>query len=356
MPLIDGDTVDTAALAHARMAAPIARGCIRVANDDFRVDEDCPVVLSGAGEHLWCRIQKDGLTTADAAQRLSRAAGVHPRHIGFAGQKDRHAVTTQWFSLAWPIKVDAPELPDEPALRVLDIARHDRKLKRGAHRGNRFTLRVRDVDGSRPELDADLARIARDGVPNYFGPQRFGQAGRNIELARALFAGKRLSRDRRGFALSAARSLLFNAVLHARVIDGSWNRLIDGDAVMLDGSHSLFARNSSGQTAAELDARSAAFDIHPSGPLPGREIDPVVEGEAGQLEQRVLAEFADLQEGLVQCGVDAARRALRLPVHDLEHAWEDSTLVLSFWLPTGAFATSVLREVVQVSEPARNAP
>jgi tRNA pseudouridine13 synthase len=351
MPLLEGDAVDVAALAHARGEPPAASAVIRREPADFFVDEDCDIELSGSGEHLWCRIEKTGLTTQDAVQALSRAAGVHPRQIGFAGMKDRVAVTRQWISLGWPVARPLPNLDGLDGIEVLEAKRHERKLKRGAHRGNRFVLRLRDVGGDTSTIEQDLQRIRREGVPNYFGAQRFGHGGRNLALSRALFAGKRLSRNRRGFALSAARSFLFNAVVDARVRAGNWNRLIDGEAVMLDGSHSVFSLADTAQAPAELSARLDAFDIHPSGPLPGRGGGDVVSAEAQALESQVLAGYADLVDGLAGCGVDAARRALRLAVPTLDWQFEsEDTLVLSFWLPPGAFATSVLRELAITSE------
>lgn len=352
MPIVDGDAVDVAALAHARGKPPEAQAVIRSEPADFFVDEDCDIALAGSGEHLWCHVEKINLTTQDAVQALSRATGVHPRQIGFAGMKDRAAVTRQWISLAWPIASPLPALDAIEGVTLLDARRHERKLKRGAHRRNRFVLRLRALRGDRDVIEQDLARIRDIGVPNYFGAQRFGRDGRNLALSRALFAGKRLSRNRCGFALSAARSLLFNAVLDARVRDHTWNQLVEGEAVMLDGSHSLFALEGTQQSATELAQRLAAFDIHPSGPLPGRDGDPIVSSRALELESGVLEAFSELVSGLEQAGVDAARRALRLPVTDLAWQFEgDDQLRLSFSLPKGAFATSMLRELATTREP-----
>lgn len=352
MGLLHGDVVDVAALAYARGETPTTQAIVRREAADFFVDEDCDIALSGSGEHLWVHIEKTNLTTQDAVQALSRATGVHPRQIGFAGMKDRAAVTRQWLSLAWPIAMPLPELAAIDGLTVLQVGRHERKLKRGAHRGNRFVLRLRELRGERGVIEQDLARIRANGVPNYFGAQRFGRDGRNLGLSRALFAGRRLSRNRRGFALSAARSLLFNAVLDARVRDGSWNHLIDGEAVMLDGSHSVFGLSATDESAAALSQRLDAFDIHPSGPLPGRGDAGPLSGQAASLERDVLDQYPDLVAGLERLDVDAARRALRLPVADLNWEYEsDDCLRLAFSLPTGAFATSVLRELAITQEP-----
>lgn len=356
------DAVDMAAFARARGPAPQATAVMRRHAADFRVTEDCAVELSGSGEHLWLYVEKTGLTTMQAVDALAGAAHVHPRHIGFSGLKDRWAVTRQWFSLPWPIaRGDAPFVLDERGtaryaaahgdMQLLEQSRHDRKLKRGAHRANAFELTLRDVSGERDVIEADLARIAAAGVPNYFGEQRFGVGGRNLALSHALFDGKRLRRNQRGFALSAARSLVFNTVLDARVRAGSWNRIMDGEAIMLAGSHSVFGETGAGQDAAALQQRLDAFDIHPSGPLPGMAGNAPLTGAALELEQAVLAEHGRLVNGLVQAQVMAARRALRLDTRNLEWAWLTAdTLVLRFELPPGAYATSLLREVLATSE------
>lgn len=354
------ETVDMAAFARARGASPQACAVIRQQPWDFRVDEQCPVEPSGEGEHLWLHIEKTGLNTGQIADWLAAAAQVRPRDVGFSGLKDRWAVTRQWFSLPWPIKSnaetlspDAAHLPTGGSARILRQCRHTRKLKRGTHDRNVFVIVLREVHGLRSAIDVDLERIARVGVPNYFGPQRFGRDGRNLALARALFAGKRLRRDKRGFALSAARSFLFNSVLDARVRAHSWQTLVAGEAVMLDGSNSIF--NAEGQEPTELQRRLAAFDVHPSGPLPGHSGGrAVITGAAAQLEHAILAVHQDLVDGLVAARVDASRRALRLAVPNLDWHWLDAnTLQLQFGLSTGAFATSVLREVVNAHEAER---
>lgn len=304
-----------------------------------------PIDLEGEGEHLWLHIEKTGLTTPQAASMLAKHYGVRPRDVGYAGLKDRWARTRQWFSVPAPVTAPLPPPPRAEGLCCLTAMRHRRKLRRGAHGGNRFELKLRGFRGDRDEVAADLERIGREGCPNYFGEQRFGRNDGNLELARGLFGGRRMRRGtQRGMALSAARSDLFNAVLAARVADGSWNRLLDGEAAALDGSRSVFRVEDAADKA--LQERLAAFDIHPSGPLPGRGGN-AVRGAAADFEASVLKPYAAAVEALAGLGVEAARRPLRLRPENSTWKWPDArTLTLGFDLPPGAFATVVLREVL----------
>lgn len=352
MSFLLGDAVDVAAFAHVG-CAPAARGLLRVAPDDFQVDEICDVVHDEAGEHVWLWIEKTGLTTVQVAERLAAAADVALRDIGYSGLKDRHAVTRQWFSLVWPIKSELPVWPADTDFRVLAVHRHGRKLRRGTHRANRFEIVVRDVAGLDSSLLTErVAEIRCNGVPNYFGPQRFGHGGRNVALSRALFAGRRLSRGRRNFALSAARSLVFNAVLDARLRAGAWPTPLAGEVFMLAGSRSVFSAADTDEPWDSLVERAAHGDIQPTGPMPGREgrasLRPV--DAAGAIEDRVCADLAEFVDGLDAFGVEAERRALCLPVDALQAAVDGRDLHLSFVLPAGAFATSVLRELVEVTD------
>ncbi|MGB7757736.1 MAG: tRNA pseudouridine(13) synthase TruD [Salinisphaera sp.] len=352
MAYLNGDAVDVAAFAHAE-SEPIGFGQLRVAPDDFRVEELCDVDLSGEGEHVWLWIEKTGLSTPQAVERLAAALGVAVRDIGYSGLKDRHSVTRQWFSLTWPIKQELPVWPVDEDFRVLEARRHDRKLRRGTHRANRFNIVVRNVSGlDAAAFDASVARVGRDGVPNYFGPQRFGHGGRNIELSHALFSGRRLSRGRRSFALSAARSLIFNAVLDARLRAGAWPEPLAGDVFMLAGSRSVFAAADTDELWGSLIERAASGDIEPTGPMPGRQRASAVQpaAAAAEIENRVLAEFSAFCEGLERFGVDAERRPLRLPVSDLAASIDAADIRLSFTLSAGAFATSVIREFVRVED------
>ncbi|HUO95479.1 MAG TPA: tRNA pseudouridine(13) synthase TruD, partial [Steroidobacteraceae bacterium] len=243
--------------------------------------------------------------------------------------------------------VAPPQGEAAAGVRVLEALPHSRKLRRGALAGNGFRIVLRDLEVDAGALDERLARIAAEGVPNYFGPQRFGRDGRNLDAAARFAAGERLpgGREPRAFVLSAARALIFNVLLARRVADGSWRRLLAGELVSLDGSGSYFA---AGAIDAELEARLARFDVHPSGPLAGRGSGP--SGVAGALEAEALAPFATLIAALEGAGLNAQRRALRLRPGGLAVEHSDGELVLEFALPAGAYATVVVRELVTVAE------
>ncbi|MDQ3287077.1 MAG: tRNA pseudouridine(13) synthase TruD [Pseudomonadota bacterium] len=341
---------------------------IRSRPEDFRVEEIASFEPSGSGEHLLLTVEKRGMNTGFAAKRLAQWAGVPEMAIGYAGMKDRHAVTRQRFSVHLPKRV-APDLaelqihadPDAPTdaargeqLRVLEHHWHSRKLPRGALSGNRFVLVLRDAVGSRELIESRLRAIAAHGVPNYFGEQRFGRDGDNIANARAMFAGRRVRREQRGMLLSAARSQLFNRVLSARVQAENWSGLqqdkgLEGEVWTLDGSRSVFGPEPFTDALAQ---RLADFDIHPSGPLWGRgELRSTGQVAAMELEAVADEESVVLRAGLEQAGLDHERRSLRLRPTDLSWQWLDaSSLELSFTLPPGAYATVVLAELGDLRE------
>jgi tRNA pseudouridine13 synthase len=334
------------ALPCAHGLAP-ASGRLRATPGDFFVEEVLGFAADGTGHHALLTVEKRGANTGWVAAQLARHARVAARDVGFSGHKDRHAVTRQ----AYTVPLQAAD--DVAACRewggegyvVIAAERHSRKLRPGSHRANRFVMRVRDLDGDRAAVDRRLSAIARDGVPNYFGPQRFGREGANLERVRSWANGGASPRDRsqRSFALSSARSALFNAVLAERVRRGSWNQLLPGEAVMLDGRRSFFVAN---EPDAALTGRCIAMDVHPTGPMPGRGSSPAV-GAALELEQAVLAPEQSLLELLVAERVDHERRSLRLPVRELTWSFDAvDTLELRFMLPRGAFATAVVHELL----------
>lgn len=338
-----------APLPRAHGAAVLA-ATFRASPEDFIVEELPGFEPAGSGEHLLLTVEKRGMNTAFAARRIAEWAGVRELAVGYAGLKDRHALTRQRFSVHLPGR-EAPPLDalESQELRVLDATRHSRKLPRGALAGNRFELLLRDVRGEPGAIDARLRAIAARGVPNYFGEQRFGRAGDNVAQALAMFAGRRVRREERSLLLSAARSALFNRVLAGRVRADCWDQPLDGEVWMLDGRRSVFGPEPSDDA---LAARLAAFDIHPTGPLWGRgELRST--GACRDLELAALSrgdDAAALRAGLEAAGLEQERRALRLRPQGL--AWDrpdGESLRLRFELPPGTYATVVLAELGDVA-------
>lgn len=294
---------------------------IRSAAADFDVTEVLDIECSGDGEHDWLWIEKTGANTVWVAERLAQHAGVAVRDVGYAGLKDRHATTRQWFSVRRP-SADGTDWTRFAAedVRVVDVQRHGRKLRRGAHRGNVFRIALRADPGAidRGAVDERLTGIVNSGAPNYFGEQRFGRDGGNVELGRAVVAGRRMSRHKRSIAISALRAFEFNNALDARIRAATWNRLLPGDVANLDGTGSVFTVD---HVTTELERRCAELDIHPTGVLPA---------------------FASIR-------VEAAHRPLRMRVTDLSWEFAEDALWLDFRLGRGSYATAVIREIAAIS-------
>lgn len=324
---------------------PVGTGRLRVEPEDFLVRELPICEPDGAGEHVWLWVRKRNANTEWTARQLARFAGVAPREVSFAGLKDRRAVTEQWYSVQLPGKA-APEWNTAriDGVDILRAVRHSRKLKRGALRGNEFVLRLRAFNGDRSGIEARLRAIAARGIPNYFGAQRFGRDGGNVDAAVAMLRGEgpRLDRSQRGLYLSALRSFLFNQVLTRRVTEGSWERAVPGDALQLDGRRAWFLAT---PDDAEVPARVRALDVHPTGPLWGR--GPLASADAARrLEEDCVAAYGEICAGLERAGLEQDRRALRIRVQTLQWQWEHDDLLLSFALPAGSYATALMRELV----------
>lgn len=315
------------------------RARIRSAPEDFLVDEIPATEPDGEGEHVWLQIRKTGHNSETVAEWLVRAAGVPRSAVGYAGRKDRDAVTTQWFSVQLPGRAEPDWSADAPAgVEVLAGRRHSRKLKTGHLAGNRFRLRLREVRGDRAAAEGLLERMRERGLPDYFGEQRFGYA--NLERARAWFGGRSRpgNRNQRSLYLSAARAAIFNAVLRKRVEDGSWDRLLPGDLANLDGCGSIFPVAMVDEVLRE---RCDRLDVHPTGPLWGQG-DPGTAGAVRELEVAVAEACADLARGLERAEMSHARRPLRMRPRHLEWRWEfDDVLVLEIELGPGEYATGV---------------
>ncbi|ELY5912171.1 tRNA pseudouridine(13) synthase TruD [Cronobacter sakazakii] len=329
---------------------PQGQGRLKASPSDFQVVEDLGFAPDGDGEHLLVRIRKTGCNTRAVADALAKFLGIAAREVSFAGQKDKYAVTEQWLCARLPGK-------EMPAMRaftlegseVLEFARHRRKLRLGALKGNRFSLVLRDIT-HRDEIEQRLSLISEKGVPNYFGPQRFGRGGSNIYQAKrwAQTGQPPRERNKRGFALSAARSLMFNTLVSERLQRFGVNQVMDGDALQLAGRGSWFVATPEELT--DLQARVDNGELLITAALPGCG-DWGTQHAALTFEQTTLADETELLTLLTREKVEAARRAMLLFPRELRWQWQDNaTLEVSFWLPAGSFATSVIRELFNTAD------
>ncbi len=312
---------------------------LRAQPEDFVVEELLGFAPAGSGQHVLLKVRKRDANTQWVARELARVCGCRPFDVGYAGLKDRHALAVQWFTVPRTRLEDWTTVRGE-GFEVLEAHAHTRKLPRGALEGNRFSIRIRDAQVDDALLATRLADIAARGVPNYFGEQRFGREGAN--LTRITADPKDLAPQERGFVLSAARSLVFNAVAAERVLEGSWARLEAGDIANLDGRGSVF----SAVPDPSLDERCHRLEIHPTGPLWGRGT-PGSGDRINALEQAVAARFPDACALTERAGMEQERRALRLAVRELQWSRDSSGILLSFRLTRGGFATTVLREILE---------
>lgn len=312
---------------RARLAPPIP-AALKVEPHDFVVDEAMAFEPAGSGEHALLRLEKINRTTAEVAEHLARIHRIAPLDVGYAGMKDKRAVTRQWFSLRGVESVSSTAI-ESAGLRVLDTNRHTRKLRRGEIAANRFQITLRDVaSNERPtvkRLTDALDELKEQGAPNYFGGQRFGRD--NLSVARRWLARRRRSRTskfKQGLYLSVLRSYLFNEVLDGRVRSSNWRDPIAGD-VLVNGL--------------------------PSGPLWGRGRSSV-SALAATIEEHALGPHGEIREGLEHAGLKQDRRALVLNAADFDWSVSADSLRLTFSLPAGGYATSFLAEVFDLQEPA----
>jgi tRNA pseudouridine13 synthase len=329
---------------------PAGSAVVRSVPEDFVVREWLGFGADGDGDHLLLKVRKRGANTLWVAKQLARIGKIDPRDVGFAGLKDRDAVAEQSFTV--PARSAVPNWlgVTGDGFEVLDAQRTRRKLKRGALKGNEFELRLRDFSGDAALLEQRLQTLSAAGVPNYFGPQRFGHDGHNVDVAIAWFeGGPAPERAERGFALSAARSVIFNAVLAKRVLAGTWNQLQDGDVVNLDGSGSIFLAETVDETLRE---RCDRLDVHPTGPMWHGE-SLMSTGAVAELETQTAREYPVLAAGLSKAKLEPERRSLRAAVRDLKWRIEGADVHLQFRLQRGAFATAVLHELIDNAFQAR---
>ncbi len=328
---------------------PGSGGLVKASPEDFRVDEIPAYLPAGAGPHLWLKVEKRDLTTRDVVRALASALGLPERDVGYAGLKDRAAVTTQWLSLLHAGDPEPATLAGQ-GFRVLEASRHGNKLRTGHLRGNRFAIAVRGGDPGRARACAEALR--QRGLANFFGAQRFGVEGRNADLGRSLLLGRmdaaevrRAARDRflRRLVLSAWQARLFNRWLAERLADGLFATAIQGDVLKKLDTGGLFTCEDPAQDA----ARVAAFEISPAGPMFGHKMRPAA-GEAQARERRLL-DAEGVSEGDLARGrgeTEGTRRAGRIALA-LEIEPVPDGYRATFELPRGSYATVVMRELVK---------
>jgi len=315
--------------------------------EDFVVDEVPAYAASGKGEHQYVHAKKRLLTTPDLVRRLAKACGVNERDVGYAGMKDKFAVTTQWLSLNTKTAISA-ELELGPGIEILAVTRHDNKLRTGHLLGNRFSITLLGVhpDGL-ARARAIIERLRAEGLPNYFGAQRFGHGGRNLPDALSWLARGARGRSRFEQKLfpSVVQSELFNRYLSERLALGK-SQLIQGEVVRLEGAGAMFRVDD----LATEQPRFAARDLHLTGPMLGPKMRPAA-ADGLLLEQRITAELGLDEAALGALGRQApgARRDLFAPLSDLSieevAGRAEPALRLSFTLPAGGYATEVLRQL-----------
>jgi tRNA pseudouridine13 synthase len=334
-------------------AIPGIHGRIRTIPEDFQVHERPLYLPCGQGEHLYLAVTKRGLSTPDLVRRLSSVLGVKTLAIGVAGLKDSWAVTTQMVSVqgVLPDRLSRLVVGDQ-ILKVEVLGRHRNRLRTGHHAGNHFRLVIREVAAHASEsVPAVLEQLIRRGVPNYFGPQRQGKRGDNYRIGAALLNDpdrrETMSRAKRIWYLNTYQSFLFNRIVAKRI--GHVDHVFVGDwAMKLENGACFPVEN------AELEQpRADRFEISPTGILFGSRVS-WADGEPGQIENAVITEAGATREALIEaakaCGFRGERRALRVQLTELDWSLDGSVLTLSFALPPGAYATSVLQELMKPSE------
>jgi tRNA pseudouridine13 synthase len=352
-------------LPHLSAELPGTGGVLRSRDEDFVVDEIPAYAPSGEGDHVFVRIEKRGLTTPMAAEAIAGAVGARVRDVGWAGMKDRRAVTRQWLSLPPPVTPERVAQIAVDGVTILEVQRHNHKLRTGHLRGNHFVLRVRGL--ADPALAAERAAAvltalaAAPGAPNWFGEQRFGREGDNAAVGKALITGgdlprrihpRDLGRNRRLY-VSALQSELFNEWLRRRLADGLYRRVVAGDLLQKRASGGMFAT----EEPAVDQPRLLAGELVVTGPMFGHRLRaPVAGSEAAAREAEILAWAGVALTDFARVGAlgEGTRRPLAIEITDgavAVAAGVDDAIDVSFTLPSGAYATTVMREVMKTDEP-----
>lgn len=330
---------------------PGVGGRIKATPDDFEVDELPSYEPCGTGEHVYLWVEKRGMGPEHLSRTIAQRLGTHVGAVGTAGLKDRHAVSRQWVSVPADVEHRLKHL-DGDGLKVLKVSRHTNKLKPGHLRGNRFSVLIRDADMSKQDAaTAVLARIERDGVPNFYGPQRFGRDGSTATLGFQCLAGTQPTRLRPfvyKFALSAAQSVLYNEYLARRLVDNYYRTVLTGDVMMKWPAGGMFVADNGDVEQLRFDARETVT----GGPMFGTRTF-AAKADAAAREDEVLAHFGLSAATFAGFGklMGGTRRHNQVYPGGLESTWGPDGLRLAFSLPSGCYATVLLREVMKPAVP-----
>ncbi|WP_158966639.1 tRNA pseudouridine(13) synthase TruD [Paraglaciecola sp. L3A3] len=327
-------------------------GQLKAVAEDFQVTEILGYEPIGEGEHIYLWVEKIGLNTAYLAEQLAKFCKLPLRNVTYAGRKDKYAKTQQWFSVHVPGKASFDwDLFDEPGAKVLHSKRHNKKLRTGVLKGNRFNLTIRQLS-STVGLEERLQLIAQHGVPNYYGSQRFGDTrydtrGGNLVLAEKMIQGEPIkNRNKRSMAISALRSWLFNEMVNNRLKLDVLHKPMVGDVMQLAGSNSYFCTS---ELDTVIESRLAEQDIYLSAPLWGQG-ELTSQGEVLELENKLAIEHPEVTSTLASLGLKQERRAIQLFPKNMQWSITEDELNVEFSLPSGTFATSILREVLDTHQ------
>ena len=331
-------------LAYLQKIPPKQTALLKAECADFVVKEQLGYDMSGDGEFVAVKVRKTDCNTLFVGEQLAKFAGISARNMSYAGLKDRKAVTEQWFSLQMPGQPtpDFSQFSLE-GVEILDVTRHQRKIRIGSLQGNHFEILLRNAEET-DELKVQLDFLAKNGFPNYFTEQRFGRDGNNLTQALRWANGeiKVKDRNKRSFYLSAARSEMFNLIVSKRMELNLAQQILVGDVLQLNGSHSWFVVDES-EDLAQLQQRLAQQDVLLTAPLIGEE-----EKSAVDFEHEIFAQHQALFDLMRQERMKAARRPILMQPQQFQWQFEPNGLRLQFALPAGSYATALIRELVNI--------
>lgn len=331
-------------LAYLQKTPPKQTALLKAECADFVVKEQLGYDMSSDGEFVTVKVRKTDCNTLFVGEQLAKFAGISARNMSYAGLKDRKAVTEQWFSLQMPGQPtpDFSQFSLE-GVEILEITRHQRKIRIGSLQGNHFEILLRNAEET-DELKVRLDFLAKNGFPNYFTEQRFGRDGNNLTQALRWANGEINVKDRnkRSFYLSAARSEIFNLIVSKRMELNLAQQILVGDVLQLNGSHSWFVVDES-EDLAQLQQRLAQQDVLLTAPLIGEE-----EKSAVDFENEIFAQHQALFALMRQERMKAARRPILMQPQQFQWQFEPNGLRLQFALPAGSYATALIRELINV--------